>query len=122
SVEEVAAALRASNENVSAGFFEQGGVEVLVEGRGRLQDEAGIAATVVATRNGVAIRLDELGDVRVGEAPKRGEGSSGGLPAVVVGVQKQPDVNTLALTEELDRVLDDVEAALPAGVQIDRHV
>ena len=122
SVEEVASALQASNENVSAGFFERGGVEVLVEGRGRLQDAAGIEATVVATRDGVPVRLGELGDVRVGEAPKRGEASSSGRPAVVVGVQKQPDVNTLALTRELDSVLDEVEASLPLGVTIDRHV
>ncbi len=122
SIDEVARALEASNENVSAGFLERGGSELLVQGRGRLLDLEELSAAVVARRGDVPLRLFELGEVRIGEAPKRGEGSSGGRPAVVVGIQKQPDVNTLTLTGALDRVLDELETDLPSGVRIDRHV
>lgn len=122
SIEEVARALEASNENVSAGFIERGGSELLVQGRGRLLDLEELARAVVARRGDVPLHLFELGEVRIGEAPKRGEGSAGGRPAVVIGIQKQPDVNTLTLTGALDRVLDELEASLPAGVRIDRHV
>ncbi len=41
---------------------------------------------------------------------------------MVLGVQKQPQVNTLALTRTLDATLDEIQASLPEGMTIDRHV
>ena len=41
---------------------------------------------------------------------------------MILGVQKQPQVNTLALTRTLDATLDEIEATLPEGMTIDRHV
>ncbi|MCZ6597137.1 MAG: efflux RND transporter permease subunit, partial [Planctomycetota bacterium] len=122
SFEDVSEALASSNRNVSAGFVEEGGSELLVQGWGRIRDEETIRSTVVAHRLGVQVLVGDLGEVRVGEAPKRGEGSANGRPAVVIGIQKQYDANTVTLTAELDRVLDEIEQVLPAGVEIDRHV
>ena len=38
---------------------------------------------------------------------------------MVLGIQKQPGVNTLKLTEELETVLADIEAGLPPGVKLE---
>jgi CzcA family heavy metal efflux pump len=122
SLEEVARALAASNENVSAGLQERGGTELLVQGRGRLRDLDDLRETVVAARDDAPLLIDDLGWVRIGEAPKRGEGSANARPAIVVGIQKQPEANTLSLTRDLERVLDELEPSLPVGVRIDRHV
>ena len=43
-------------------------------------------------------------------------------PAVIVGIQKQPAVNTLELTERIDATLDDIQRALPQGMQIHRDL
>ena len=122
SVREVADALSASNENVSAGFLIEGGSEYLVTGIGRVHTLEDIRETVVAARDGVPIRVRELGEVRIGQAPKRGEGSANGEPAVVLGIQKQPGANTLALTAVLDDVLDEIQTKLPAGMKIDKQI
>jgi CzcA family heavy metal efflux pump len=122
SFDDVNEALLHANQNVSAGFVESGGMELLVYGRGRVTDEESIRSTVVAVRDGVPVLVDDLGEVRVGAAPKRGEASANGTPAVVFGIQKQPDANTLELTKSLDAVLDEIELSLPAGVRIDRRV
>ena len=121
-VAEVAAHLRETNRNVSAGLLVEGGQERLIHGVGRVRSPADIGETVVAVRDGVPVRVGQLGVVQIGEAIKRGEGSSGGRPAVILGVQKQPDVNTLALTRTLDATLDEIQATLPEGMKIDRHV
>ena len=60
--------------------------------------------------------MRDVADVRVGTALKRGDGSRNGRPAVILGIHRQPDANTLALTRDLDRVLDDVQADLPPGM------
>ncbi len=121
-LDDVREALARGNENVSAGFLVEGGSEILVTGAGRVRTLDDIRETVVDSVDGVGVRVGDLGHVRIGEEPKRGEGSANAAAAVVIGVQKQPDANTLALTAHLDEVLDDVEAKLPDGMKIDRHV
>jgi CzcA family heavy metal efflux pump len=100
----------------------QGGSEYLVKGVGRVQSLADIGDTVVAAVSGVPIHIRDLGEVRIGEAPKRGEGSANAKPAVILGIQKQPGANTLTLTKELDGVLDDIQSKLPAGMTINKHI
>jgi CzcA family heavy metal efflux pump len=122
SVRDAAEALAASNRNVSAGFLNARGSEYLVTGIGRIAALDDIGETVLRARGGVPVRVRDLGEVRAGEAPKRGEGSAKALPAVILGVQKQPGANTLTLTRELDRALDDLQAKLPEGMAIDKRI
>ncbi len=118
----VEAALQRASRNTSAGFRRAGGQEYLIQGAGRAHDVEGIGATVVATRDMRPIRVRDVATVQVGESLKRGEGSRNGQPAVILGIHRQPDVNTLALTAELDRVLDAIESELPAGMQLDARL
>ena len=111
-------ALRGASRNTSAGFRLAGGQEYLIQGSGRATGIDSIGETVVATRDMRPIRVRDIAQVRVGEALKRGEGSHNGRPAVILGIHRQPDVNTLALTDDVDAVLDELAAELPAGMQI----
>ena len=54
-----------------------------------------------------------------GSAPRlrRGTASEGGESAVILSIQKSPGTNTLALTDALDELFDQVEPALPDGVE-----
>jgi CzcA family heavy metal efflux pump len=122
SLEQVTAALQRSNENVSAGFMTEGGSELLVMGHGRVRSLDDLRATVVATRAGIPVKVADLGEVRLGAAPKRGDGSANAQPAVLFGVQKQPNANTLTLTAKLDAVLADVQAKLPDGMRLDSQI
>ena len=114
----VETALRGASRNTSAGFRLAGGQEYLIQGAGRATGIDGIGATVVATRDMRPIRVRDVAQLRVGESLKRGEGSHNGRPAVIIGIHRQPDVNTLVLTRELDSVLDELAAELPAGMQL----
>ena len=122
SVNQVFTALEKSNENVSAGFMIEGGSEFLVKGIGRVQQLADLKNTVIKSVDDVPIRISDLGDVQIGGAPKRGEGSANAHPAVILGIQKQPETNTLTLTRQLDNVLDDIQTKLPEGMNIERDL
>jgi CzcA family heavy metal efflux pump len=119
---DVEEALQRANRNTSAGFLVNGGQEYLIQGIGRISDLRGIGQTVVALRNGRPVLIDQLGQVQIGSALKRGEGSHNGKPAVILGIQKQPGANTLQLTRLLDAALDEVQASLPEGVAIEKHI
>lgn len=121
-LDQVVAALQATNENSSAGFYVEGGNEYLIQGLGRVHHPADIGNTVLAVKNNTPILVSHVAEVRIGEAPKRGTGSHNGKPAVIIGIQKQPDANTLELTGRLDNLLDDIQAGLPEGMVIDRHI
>ncbi|MCP4603591.1 MAG: efflux RND transporter permease subunit [Proteobacteria bacterium] len=120
---EVIAALKATNQNTSAGFYLEGGQEYLIQGQGRVTGPEDIGETLVAMRDDQPILIRNLAEVRIGgPAFKRGEGSFNGRPAIVLGIQKQPDANTLELTRRLDEVLDDIQTSLPKGMVIHSHV
>ncbi|RKH01334.1 efflux RND transporter permease subunit [Corallococcus carmarthensis] len=122
SFEQVAHALRTTNQNASGGFYVQGGQEYLLRAVGRARGVADLAGTVVKVRGGVPITVGQVADVQVGPRIKRGEGSANAEPAVILAVMKQPDANTLALTERLDAVLDEVQATLPQGMVVGRNI
>ena len=115
-------ALREANRNTSAGFLVSGGQEYLILGIGRPESLEEIGETVVAAREGWPILVRDLGEVAIGPAPRRGEGSHDGEPAIVIGIQKQPGANTLDLTRRLDGVLDELQASLPAGMTIEKNI
>jgi CzcA family heavy metal efflux pump len=119
---QVVEALRHSNENISAGFLNERGSEYLVTGMGRFRSLTDIGETVVMVRDGVPLRIKDVGVVRAGESPSRGEASANGQPAVLLGIQKQPGADTLELTRALDGALDELETQLPEGVELNRDI
>lgn len=122
SAEQVAEVLAKSNENTSAGILVEGGQEFLIQGLGRVRQIEDIEQTVVAVRNETPVRVGDLGVVQIGPELRRGVASAMGKPAVVVAITKQPNVNTLELTERLNATLDDFAANLPEGVTLHRNI
>jgi Cu/Ag efflux pump CusA len=121
-INEVVKALQETNENASAGFYVEGGQEYLIHAVGRVHRSEDIGETVVALRGDQPVLVCQIAEVKIGPALKRGEGAHNAKPAVVLGIQKQPGANTLELTGRLDGVLDDIEASLPEGMKISRHI
>ncbi|MGV3771670.1 MAG: efflux RND transporter permease subunit [Verrucomicrobiales bacterium] len=121
-LQEVIDALKLENSNVSAGFINERGSEILVTGRGRYRDLQSIEKTLVSLKKDRPVTVGDLGTVTIGKAQKRGEGSANGKQAVLLGIQKQPQANTLELTQTLDEVLNDIQSKLPQGMQVDKRI
>jgi CzcA family heavy metal efflux pump len=119
---ELLEAARAASQNSSAGVLAEGPQEYVLQTIGRARTTEDIGGSLVAVRGGRSVLIRDVADVREGAALKRGEGSRNGQPAVIVGVQKQPDANTVELTARLDQELDALERELPAGITIDRRI
>ncbi|HEY0970073.1 MAG TPA: efflux RND transporter permease subunit, partial [Gemmatimonadales bacterium] len=117
-LEEVVRAAEGSNENASGGVFMDRGQEYVIRGIGRVRHAEDVASSVVAVRGGVPVTLGQVADVRIGAAPKFGDGSVNGEPGVVLAVQKQPGANTLELTERIQAELADIQRTLPEGMRV----
>lgn len=122
-VSDIVDAAKGAHSPDSAGYLDDvDGHELPILQDGRVRSVEDLWATPVLVRGSAPRRLGDVAHVRVGAAPRRGTGADGGHPAVVLTVQKAPGSNTLAVTEAVDLLLDQVEPALPSGIAINRHI
>ncbi len=121
-VNDVIDAVRQASANRSAGVVVASGQEMLVEGVGRAQNPAAFGEVMVGEQGGFPVLARDVADIRIGEGLKRGTGSFNGRPAVILAIQKQPNSNTLELTEQLDTVFADIQRTLPAGMVLETQV
>jgi cobalt-zinc-cadmium resistance protein CzcA len=70
---QVQSALTANNGNAGGGFFSQGSQFVYVRGLGLVTKTEDIGNIVVGNNNGVPVRIRDVGEVTIGNAPRLGE-------------------------------------------------
>ncbi len=120
SLTEVADAAQRANSNAPGGFLIGGGQELLVRGMGQMQSIEDLQQAVVKVQGGEPILLQDVAEVRTGAALKRGDASFNGQPAVVLMVNKQPDVDTPTVTKAVEAVVQSLQPNLPQDVQVVR--
>ncbi len=122
-VHDVVVAAGAAHSTLSAGYLpDVDNLELPIRQSGRVRSVEDIAGAMVKIHGGAPVTIGEVADVRLGPAPKRGTGSDGGNPAVVMTLQKAPGTNTLAITREVDALLDALEPSMPTGVNVNRQI
>ena len=122
SLTELLDAVRESSGNASAGIFTEGPQEYVLQAVGRVRSVDDIGESVIAMRGSRSVLVRDVADVVEAAALKRGDGSRNGVPAVIVGVQKQPGANTIEVTGRLDLELDALQRELPSGIALDRRI
>lgn len=122
-ISDVVRAARGAHSTASGGYLTNAGnFEIPLRQQSRVTEAADVANTIITHENGVPVTIGEVADVRLGPALKRGTGSENGSAAVILSIKKTPGTNTLALTEKIDTLLDQIEPILPAGVVLNRDV
>ncbi len=124
SLEQLRSALQGHAGNSSGGFLELNAREYLIRNLGRtsrLEDLQQLpVAWVRAEQGGQSILLSQVAKVSYAPAIKRGDAGFNGQPAVILGVQKQPQADTVALTRAIETALEALKPALPAGMEAPR--
>jgi len=111
-----------SNMNAPGGFLNEYGNQYIIKGSGRAYSVEHLEEAVVKSVNGQSIKIKDVASVQIGAADKIGDGSLNADPAVILTISKQPDVNTLELTERLDEAIADLNTTLPESVEIKSHI
>ncbi len=114
--------VRESNINVPGGILNEFGNEYIIKGSGRIYQIEDLEESVIKQINGQSIKIKDVAVVKIGASDKIGNGSLNAKDAVILTISKQPDVNTLDLTQELDRVIIELNKALPESVVIQNHI
>ncbi len=117
SLEQVETALRGFSANTSGGFLELNSREYLIRNIGRTARLEDLQRLPLVARDGQSILLKQVADVTFAPAIKRGDAGYNGQPAVILGVQKQPDADTVKLTGQIEAALTEMKKSLPPGME-----
>ena len=115
---ELEAAAASMCVNVGAGVVRDFGNEYNLRGMGRSNDVDELGSTVVKVNGGVSVRVADVADVVIAPAVKQGYASLNATPAIILSISKQPNVNTLSVTENIERNLEEIAKSLPADVKL----
>jgi len=112
--------LSVNNSNAGGGFYTQGDQFYYVRGLGLVQDTADIGNIVVGSQNGTPIRIKDIGEVVIGNAPRLGEFGFNTTDDAVEGVimirRGEQTQNVLKGVEEKTRELN--ERVLPSDIKV----
>jgi len=122
SLSELLKASEETNGNSSGGFINQYGNEYIIKGIGRTNSVDELGKTVIKRIDGNPIKIEDVAAIKIGAAPKIGDGSFKGNPAVIMTVMKQPATNTLELTDKIDEAVADMQKNLPSDIHINTKI
>lgn len=122
-LDDVMKATKEMNRNVSGGILYEHGSEYIVCGIISTNKVDEIAKTVVKMAENTPVTLENIAEVKIGaKEPKTGLASNMGKPAVLLTITKQPNTNTLELTEKIDKTLEELAKNLPQDVSMDTQI
>jgi HAE1 family hydrophobic/amphiphilic exporter-1 len=118
-IDEVSAAIAAQNVNLPTGILNGPNKTYTLQANGQLQDAAGFRQMVVSYRNGAPVHLGELGKVMDDVQNNRAAAWFRDTRGMVLAVQKQPGVNTVATADAVKELIGKLQSQLPGTVKVE---
>lgn len=124
SLDEIMTVVEEMSRNANGGILNQYGNEYIVRGILSTTDPKQMGKAVIRTSpEGIPVMLEDVAEVRVGaKFPRLGIASERGKAAVLMTVTKQPNTNSLELTENLDKTLDEIRESLPSDIHVSTDI
>lgn len=117
-LEEVAAAVEANNQNVGAGYIERNGQQFLVRIPGQVADLQEIGNIVLDRREGVPIHVHDVAEVADGPELRSGAATQNGHEVVMGTVVMLVGANSREVAQAAAARLQQAQASLPKGVTV----
>jgi len=116
--DQVRAAISEANSNQAKGNFDGPDVTFALDANSQLRTAADYRQLVVASRNGVPVRLEEIARVIEGAEDTHLAAWSGDRSAILVSVQRQPGANVVKVVDGIRALLPQLLASLPSSVAV----
>ncbi|MGN1256297.1 MAG: efflux RND transporter permease subunit [Bacteroidaceae bacterium] len=119
---ELESAVAGMSRNSTGGVIRQFGNEYSLRGMGRTSNSQDLASTFVKNGPSQPVTVGDVAQVKIGSAVRMGMASCNGTPAIILSISKQPNINTLEVTKQIEHNLEEIQKSLPADVHLDTHV
>jgi len=117
-MDHIRTAIAAANVNLPKGSFDGPIRAVMLDANDQMRSVEEYRALVLAWREGAPLRLGDVATITDGAENRQLAAWSGTTPAVLVNIQRQPGANVIAVVEQVRTLLPQLQATLPAGVQM----
>ena len=118
-MEEVRAAIVATNANRPKGALEEGDRHWQILANDQAKKAAEYIPLIVALRNGAAVRLGDVAEVVDSVQDLRNAGSANGKPSVLVILNRQPGANIIDTVDRVRALLPVMRASIPSAINLD---
>ena len=122
SMAELESAVASMSVNTGAGVVRDYGNEYNLRGIGRTNDLNLLGSTLVKADGDTKVRVADVADVVTAPAVKQGYAAQNGESSVILSISKQPGINTLEVTSNIERNLVEISKSLPADVTLDTTI
>jgi multidrug efflux pump len=117
-LEDLRTALTDASVNAAKGNFDGPRQDYQIDANDQLVTSADYKSVVVAYRNGAPVMLTDVAKVVDGIENNSQAAWMNQTPAVILNVQRQPGANTITVVKSIKRLLPQLEANLPKGIEV----
>lgn len=122
SLDKVDKVLSDISQNSTGGFLEKNKQEYLVRNIGVVNTIEDIEDTFVGMHFGNPILIKDIARVVIAPKLKRGDASFNGKPAIVMTIQKQPNADTVDISNNIEKAIEELKPSLPDSVVVNPNV
>ena len=116
SMAELVQALERNNASVGAGYIERSGEQYLIRAPGQVSNLDDIRRIVIATPQGVPLRVGDVAEVMMGKELRTGAATENGREVVLGTVFMLLGENSRIVSQAVDKRMAEINKSLPAGV------
>jgi multidrug efflux pump len=117
-MESVRTALTQASVNGAKGNFDGPRQNFQIDANDQLETSDDYYNVVVAFRNGAPVFLKDVALIVNGVENNKQAAWMNQTPAVILNVQRQPGANTISVVRSIKKLLPQLQANLPAGIQV----
>lgn len=121
-MDEIEAVTRSLGSNSIGGVVRDYGNEYSLRGMARTCDLDELGKSLVKCDTEHKVRLADVADITIGNATKQGYASMNGSPAIIISISKQPNINTLEVTKNIEKNLANIEKSFPPDVVMNTKI
>ncbi len=115
---DLANATNTTNTNQASGTLNGSTKTAMIRAEGQLENAEAFSKQIIAYRDGAPVRFGDVAKVVDSFENVRSIDWLNDERAVTVAVQRQPDSNTMAIVDNINKVLPRFAAQLPAGIKM----
>jgi len=117
-LEDLRTALTQTSVNAAKGNFDGPRQTFQIDANDQLVTSDDYRNVAVAYRNGAPVMLTDVARIVNGVEDNNQAAWMNQTPAVILNVQRQPGANTISVVKSIKRLMPQLEANLPAGIQV----
>jgi HAE1 family hydrophobic/amphiphilic exporter-1 len=117
-VDDLRQAVASANSNIAVGSITGGARNFTLDASGNMERPDEFANIIIATRNGLPVRVGDVASVISSYERLRGGTKFNGEPALTIAISRQPGANVVKLVDNVRAVLPSVREAMPPSVEI----